>query len=79
MSLDLYDQTQILNILASIHVAGDSTTRHALDVLAEMAVETGDQERHLEIYRAGYRAALGAVALAFGLRPACALPWKARR
>lgn len=80
MALDLYSLDQVLNILAGIHVAGEAPTAMALSLLGDTLPDM-DRKEILEAYRLGMRGALGAVALAFGLRPTkahdpAALPWE---
>ena len=61
MGLDIYCREDIANALLSAEEASSATAAAMIDVV-------GDPDR-MRAYREGYRAALSAVALAFGLWP----------
>ncbi len=60
MGLDIYCRTDIANALLAAEQASSATAAVMLDAV--------DDPARLQAYRMGYRAALVAVALAFGLR-----------
>ena len=69
MALDIYFQENIARVLVALNTASGST---AALVCERMALESPDRQLtdladHVRIYRQGYRDALGAVGMAFGI------------
>lgn len=60
MSLDVYFRDDIANILRAVNQAGEG-------MAVEMPTKDDGEVRELAAFRRGFRAALGAVATAFGL------------
>lgn len=67
MTLKIYYQEDILNILRSTLVASEGTAAVMTDMLHDPDLQGVPVEKLLQIYRRGFRTALGAVGLAFGL------------
>lgn len=74
MPLDVFFRENIANEIRSARTASDSALLFA-DVELKKILQEGEPQRvveaieHLDFYRQGYEAALGAVALAFGILP----------
>ena len=81
MALDLYAKEDILNVLRALHVSSEVPSALAIDLLHGRELAVGEMEREvldgqgriaqgqMLAYQKGFRAALGSVALAFGLVP----------
>ena len=80
MSLDIYFARDIANVLRATSFAAEGSAGLAIDLLADPEMRaalqaTGlAQEKLLDVYRLGFRAALIAVGLGFGLVPECEAP-----
>lgn len=72
--LDIYFTENVANIIRSVKTADDSALLFT-DMELKKILQEGKSQcvaeaiEHIAIYRKGYEAALGAIALAFGILP----------
>ena len=69
MALDIYFQENIARILHSVNEAGGGITALISEEVERDDLATEELADHIRIYRQGYKDALAAVAVAFGISP----------